>query len=145
MSEWKMAPADSGFNVIRIYSYENKVPEGTIRNEYLGKTFKFYGLTNLLLLADDIADKVESAAKYMDMRSFTGGRPTPLAAVTEREDDRTPIGTYGLRIIFRQNASWQGQLIWTDRKKEICFRSVFELIKLLDETLAESNCVALRA
>ena len=37
-----------------------------------------------------------------------------------------------MRIMFRQNSSWQGTVTWVDGKMEESFRSVLELIILMD-------------
>ena len=46
------------------------------------------------------------------------------------------VETFSLRILFRRNASWQGSLAWDSREEP--FRSVLELLFLLDAALRES-------
>ena len=41
-----------------------------------------------------------------------------------------------LKVVFRQNASWQGSLSWLNQNKEESFRSVLELLKLIDNALS---------
>ena len=36
-----------------------------------------------------------------------------------------------MRVIFRQNASWQGSVTWLEEEKEENFRSVLELVLLM--------------
>jgi len=43
--------------------------------------------------------------------------------------------TFALQILFRQNVSWQGFLIWTEGKREESFRSVLELLFLIDSVM----------
>ena len=45
--------------------------------------------------------------------------------------------TFVISVQFRQNATWQGNIMWTERNKKQNFRSVLEMIKLMDEALAE--------
>ena len=40
-----------------------------------------------------------------------------------------------IQILFREHFTWQGRLIWEDQQMEMTFRSVLELLKLLDEIL----------
>ena len=40
-----------------------------------------------------------------------------------------------MRILFRQNASWQGELLWMEKNARQSFRSVLELITLMDSAL----------
>ena len=50
--------------------------------------------------------------------------------------------TFAVKILFRQNASWQGSITWLDGKMEQSFRSVFELILLMDNALQSVACPA---
>ena len=43
--------------------------------------------------------------------------------------------TFEMRILFRQHASWQGELLWLEKNTRQYFRSVLELITLLDSAL----------
>jgi hypothetical protein len=42
--------------------------------------------------------------------------------------------TFVVRIMNRQNATWQGVVTHVDKKTERPFRSLLELIKLIDST-----------
>lgn len=51
-------------------------------------------------------------------------------------------GTFVIDIRYRRNATWQGVVMWADKKESVPFRSALELIKLIDsvtsaEELAE--------
>ena len=48
------------------------------------------------------------------------------------------LGTFALRVLFRQNASWQGSVTWLEENREESFRSALELIWLIDSALRES-------
>ena len=48
-------------------------------------------------------------------------------------------GTFIVRIQYRQNASWQGQVTWAEKDKTVPFRSALELLKLIDSTAVESE------
>jgi len=45
------------------------------------------------------------------------------------------MGTFVIRVQHRQNSSWQGRITWLDRDKTVYFRSVWELMKLVDGAL----------
>lgn len=45
--------------------------------------------------------------------------------------------TFVVRIQYRQNATWQGQVTWAEKNKTINFRSALELLKLIDSTASE--------
>ncbi|MBQ6876068.1 MAG: hypothetical protein IJN46_07520 [Lachnospiraceae bacterium] len=46
--------------------------------------------------------------------------------------------TFSVQILFRQNASWQGSVLWVERKIEESFRSVLELLLLIDNALSST-------
>ncbi|WP_187118766.1 hypothetical protein [Christensenella timonensis] len=43
--------------------------------------------------------------------------------------------TFVIQIQCKQNATWQGQIIWSDKKETQRFRSELELIKLMESAL----------
>ena len=48
-------------------------------------------------------------------------------------------GTFIVNIKFRENATWQGEVVWVDKKQKKCFRSALELMKLMDSALDEGS------
>ena len=40
-----------------------------------------------------------------------------------------------IRVLFRQNSSWQGEVHWLEADRKIYFRSLLELIMLLQEAM----------
>ena len=49
-----------------------------------------------------------------------------------KKDDK---GTFVVTIKYRQNATWQGNVVWADRNVTQNFRSALELIKMIDSSL----------
>lgn len=43
--------------------------------------------------------------------------------------------TFRLRILFRHNASWQGSVAWVEGRREESFRSVLELLLLMNSAM----------
>ena len=41
------------------------------------------------------------------------------------------LGTFIIRVQHRQNSSWQGRITWMEEDKTVCFRSVWEMIRLI--------------
>lgn len=48
-------------------------------------------------------------------------------------------GTFVIQILNQQNATWQGTVTWTEEKITQPFRSLLELIKLIDNALGEKD------
>lgn len=44
-------------------------------------------------------------------------------------------GTFVVKIINRQNATWQGSVTWVEEQKTQQFRSALELLKLIDSVM----------
>lgn len=43
--------------------------------------------------------------------------------------------TFVVHVLYRENASWQGTVQWLGARRSISFRSVFEMITLLQEAV----------
>ena len=80
----------------------------------------------------------------------TIGRKVNYRKTTERTDAMNKVtnqpvkrdigvakGTFEVSVKFLRNATWQGQIHWIEKEKEQTFRSVLEMLKLMDEALTE--------
>ena len=47
--------------------------------------------------------------------------------------------TFEVSVRYMQNATWQGEIHWIEKNQRQCFRSVLEMIKLMDKALAEGT------
>ena len=47
--------------------------------------------------------------------------------------------TFVVHIISQENATWQGQVTWLGRKETMNFRSFLELVKLMDNAMAQED------
>ena len=45
------------------------------------------------------------------------------------------IGSFIVRVQHRQNSSWQGRVTWIEEDKTVGFRSVWELVKLMESAV----------
>ncbi|MBQ4416735.1 MAG: hypothetical protein IJQ26_06135 [Lachnospiraceae bacterium] len=55
------------------------------------------------------------------------------------QDKRGKQGTFIVQVQYRQNSSWQGQVIWAEENKREHFRSALELMKLIDSAMSQEN------
>lgn len=44
-------------------------------------------------------------------------------------------GTFTVQIQYRENATWQGKILWVEEKQTSHFRSALEMLKLIDSAL----------
>ena len=47
--------------------------------------------------------------------------------------------TFVVTILSSQNSTWQGTVTWVDKKKTQPFRSMLEMIKLIDSVMTEES------
>lgn len=124
-------------SVISIDSYENRVLNGRISNPYLEEGISFRSTIEFIREMENLMRDLKFPQAYNERREFcTGPEPTPRdAALVAPAPKKGRLATFALRIMFRQNASWQGSLVWMNEKREECFRSVRELLLLIDSAL----------
>ncbi len=134
---------DMKTSVIRIHSYHDKNLVGTFYNAYYGEEITFGNLTRLLLLMEDMMDEMDSPQVSIRSRRFGKGQKQQERASMAEQLLPMPheevIATFKVKVIFRQGASWQGMLSWTDTKQEVAFRSALELVKLIDSALPQPD------
>ena len=61
--------------------------------------------------------------------------------MSEIEKNRGDKGTFIVQVMYRQNATWQGQVIWAEENRSVRFRSALELMKLMDEAMTSTRAV----
>ena len=47
--------------------------------------------------------------------------------------------TFQVTVRFRQNSTWQGSILWMEQNETQNFRSVLEMLRLMDEALTEGT------
>nr|MDD6335052.1 hypothetical protein [bacterium] len=125
-------------SVIRVCSYQDKNIAGTLANPYFEGERSFSNLTQLLFMIEGLLDDMNTPEPAMKTRSFFPGAGAFYGPSVSR-DSSPPIATFTIQIIFRQGASWQGMLTWVDEGKRESFRSVLELIHLMDSALCREG------
>ena len=129
-------PNDVRTTLITITDYSGRVPKGTLYNQHVGEV-AFYGTMELLLYIDKLLDELELPRSTTIIRSF-GGESTRDRLITTGRPEAAKT-SFKLKVIFRQNSSWQGSLAWVEGNSEAAFRSVFELLNLMDGVLGQSE------
>lgn len=131
----EFVPQEHKTSVIQINSYENKNFVGSLQNPYYDEQKAFTNLTQLLFLIENLQDDLQYPQKSMEMRSFRSEPIEPLKMQELEVSSAKPLATFKVSILFRRNASWQGTVSWVDENLGAQFRSVLELITLMDSVL----------
>lgn len=124
--------------VICIDSYDKGVPTGRFYNPAREGGTAFESLSQLLVGMEDLLDEYQLPQSFTAVRSFSSASSRPGSAADTLQQSGK-VATFSVRIIFRQNASWQGSVAWLEGKREESFRSVLELILLMDGALQEAR------
>lgn len=121
--------------LICIDSYDHKVLSGRIISPYYEGSISFESTIEFLLSMESILEEMNWPQSFSSIRSFktTEDMAKPVSYEYIKEGK---LATFYLRVLFRQNASWQGSVVWHEKMKVESFRSVLELITLMDSALS---------
>lgn len=118
---------------VRVVSYEDRRPVGTLSAPQLPEPLRFSSMAQMLFLMEELMDRENSPQRETEAREFCPVEAQPALLSQTRQEKN--LAVFEIRVLFRQNASWQGSLLWRERKLEGHFRSVLELMRLMDSAL----------
>ena len=120
--------------IVCINSYENAVPAGQLYNPYLKDGRSFCSTTQFLLEMEQLLDRMNFPAAFSATRTFSAsaGRGAEPPSMISKCGT---VATFEVKILFRQHASWQGCVTWLEGRQEQSFRSVLELLLLIDSAI----------
>ena len=136
----KFIPREMKTTIINVYSYKNKNIQGIISNPFFEQDMVFENMMQLITMVERISDSLVYPQKAMQLRQFSGNNQNDLKEMFTFQtssdfSNMKPIATFELEIIFRQNASWQGNIVYAEQNLSSSFPSVLELLTLLDSVL----------
>lgn len=115
---------------------------GRMYHCYCRDAFPFQSAGELMMEMDRFFDALDFPQAAVVSRSFHARQIKRLdrnadkcRRVEEMEQYKGDIATFVVHVQYRQNATWQGEVIWTDEQRKSSFRSVLELIKLMDNAM----------
>ena len=117
--------------------------EGYLFHGYQKEPTPFKDLGQVTLLMEKLFDELRFPYPGTNERSFLPQQRhyLPTQERIKIMDDEEllqkhgDIGTFIIRVQHRQNSSWQGRITWMEEDKTIQFRSVWEMIKLIEEAI----------
>ena len=131
-----------------IIPYGNGVLRGELHSRYLEEPYVFFDLADMIFKMEEVFDVVGFPQTFLSPRSFRGGKRAVRRSKTEgvcsmeqlnSDALKTSKCTFEVTVRFRQNATWQGQIVWAEKNLKQNFRSVLEMLKLMDEALSEGD------
>jgi len=121
-------------HIVCVDSYDDGVLRGCFFTPHQ-EVLQFSSLSQFLLKMEELLDQLQSPQAYTTPRRFSD--MLPEIVVPTETVPRGAKATFELKILFRQHTSWQGTVVWREKKTEHSFRSVLELVLLLDSALRE--------
>lgn len=125
--------------LVCVDSYQEQLLTGRMHNLYHGEEKPFHNMMQLLMAIENALDATEFPQSFTGPRRFWSERNAERAAVPAIAEtpgeQRGALATFRIKVIFRQNASWQGTLTWLETGREENFRSALEMVLLIDSAL----------
>ena len=123
--------------LVRVDSRQDGDFSGRLYNPYLDDGLAFRGLMDFLLKMEDLLDRMRLPQSFTAKRSF--GPPLAQERPLKPELERRygDEATFSIRVLFRHNASWQGSVKWVETGQEEPFRSVLELLLLMNSAVSK--------
>ena len=116
-------------------NYEHEVPKGRIVNSQNKVEIAFHGTVDFLKKMEALLRETNFPQPFAENRSFRS-RPDHRTVTASSNTGKTGnLATFSLKVLFRQNSSWQGAVTWMEGNQEMSFRSVLELLLLMDSAL----------
>jgi len=126
--------------IICVDSYEDSLMKGYIYHASFVEGKKFDNLMQLLLIMEDILDETGFPMSTTEKRRFSAFDSVGKSGKTIVENldfasNRGKLASFKIRVMFRQNASWQGTIAWIECNADEPFRSVIEMLLMMDSAL----------
>lgn len=118
----KFIPCRTMEALVVVKEYQDGVLSGILRHPRLKQPIEIRSMSQLILEIDCLLDLEECPDK-------------PLPLVRPIPEEESAIATFQIQVLFRDFFTWQGRLVWNEMDQEASFRSVLELMQLLDEIL----------
>lgn len=119
---------------------------GRFYHKYSVEPVSFTDLNDFLITADQLMDTIGYPQASMRNRNFSDNRgelaERGARQVRTADDILNEAGkkaTFVVNVQYRQNATWQGKVLWAETNRTCNFRSALELLKLIDGALDEEE------
>ena len=125
--------------IVCVDTYDRAEISGRLYNPFLSGGETFRGLMDFIWKMEALLDGMQFPQPFTQDRGFCERTMMPPESLAGMEPQKGKMGTFAVRIMFRQNASWQGTVSWLEGHREENFRSALELLKGMDSALYSEN------
>lgn len=129
--------------LIHINSYIQNIPSGKYYNLCGEEKGQFQSMAQLILQLEQNLNEGRDSRQIHKVRTLY---PPVGCFVSERHGNamgewwiqKGKMATFSIQISFHRNASWQGTILWMEKQITKKFRSVLELMILMDTALTDT-------
>ena len=130
---------DPGTFLVYVDSYDNGVMGGRYYQPIGKESGTFQSMMQFLLAAEQYMDTDNTPQSFHAVRTFSPIRSLSRGSGEEVLLKLGEIATFSVHIMFRRSTTWQGSITWLEEKKTQNFRSVLELMILIDSAIAKKE------
>ena len=118
---------------------------GRVYHCYSEEHVTFRNYYELLLKLECLMDDLNYPQSAVRLRTFKEENSKDRKKVKKVINDSDVIrqtgkkGTFVVHVMYRQNATWQGEVVWTETGEVRKFRSALELLKLMDSAMDQED------
>lgn len=111
---------------------------------YFDEPQKFDNIVQLLRSMEQFYNWISFPQSAVQLRNFAGAKFEPaLGKISEKPvldrdyiiEKRGTCATFLVHVQYRQNATWQGTVLWAETGRAEEFKSALELIMIIDNIL----------
>lgn len=131
--------------VVCVDSYDTTL-QGRAYDLFHKGPFRFASFLELLLNMEQLYDQLnfpwpgENERHFIDREvSYMKEEKKKVNLDEQILEEHGDLGTFIVRVQHRQNSSWQGRITWVEQDKTLYFRSVWEMMKLIDEAVSDTE------
>lgn len=95
------------------------------------KSYDFGDLAEAVLKMEELLDR-QTGTLSSPLRHFEGSGEARGGRSLSSAKRKAPKNRFFIRIYYRQHHSWQGEIGWQNKEQRMYFRSVLELLRLID-------------
>ena len=129
--------------VVCVNGNRNGEPSGRLYHSYKTEAEDFVNAKEMILHMEALYDALNFPHPGNNERIFapmekTGEHYTERDRIMKDEtllSKHGDLGTFIIRVQHRQNSSWQGRITWMEQDRTISFRSVWEMVKLIESAV----------
>lgn len=129
--------------VLCVDGNDEGIPQGRLYHAFHGEGIPFCGYEQVIRTAEELFNALgfphrDTSVRDIYGRTYDEHKKEGMTRVMEDEEllkKHGDMGMFVIRVSHRQHSSWQGRVTYLDENRTVNFRSVLELIKIIDSTL----------